>query len=323
MTYNILVTGATGFIGRYMVRSLIEKNCKVRIIVRNEENARKIFDNIVEYIIGDISDEDKIKESLHGIDIVYHLAAIRGEYKKLDKEDYFKSNILPTKLFCKYCIQKNVKLVYLSSSGVNGWQKNLPIDESSTYLGKGLYHWSKIESEMEILNNVKQGLRAIIVRTVIVYGDGDDGFLFKLINLIRHKRFFIIGDGKNRIHLLDVNSLVQGLSNIADNSIYGEIYYMADEHPITIAELSKVISDRFDVEISSIKIPLFLPKIIAFFFDVISSILKIEMPISMGSVDILTKDRYYSISKAKNDLGFIGGNVKKYLELQYVERNKN
>lgn len=323
MPKNILVTGATGFIGQHLVRALIEKNYNVRIFVRNERKARKMFMDKVEYKIGDISDEEKIKDSLSGIDLVYHLAANRGENKLLSKEDYFRNNILPTKLLCKYCLKENTKLIYLSSSGVNGWQKKLPINETYPYLGKGLYHWSKIESEKEILNSGKNGLNAVIVRTVMVYGNGDDGFLFKLINLIRNKRFFIIGNGENKIHLLDVNCLVNGLIKIIESFKPGEIYYMADEYPITINELTKIISSKFKVKAPSIKMPLFLFRIIVPFFDFLSSILRIEFPVSMASVDILTKDRYYSTEKAKRDLGFVGGNVKYYIDSQYVEKNKN
>lgn len=323
MSKNILVTGATGFIGQHLVRSLIEKNHNVRIFVRDEGKARKIFGVKVEYKAGDISEAEKIKESLEGIDLVYHLAAIRGENRQLSKEDYFKNNILPTKLFCEYCLKENIRLVYLSSSGVNGWQKKLPIDENYPYSGKGMYHWSKIESEKVILDYVKKGLNAVIVRTVMVYGDGDDGFLIKLINLIRQKRFFIIGSGENRIHLMDVDYLVQGLIRIIGISRSGEIYYMADEHPITMNELTEIISNKFEVATPSIKLPLILFKIAAFFFDILSSFLRIGFPISMAGVDILTKDRYYSTEKAKRELGFVGGDVKHYIDSLRDEKNEN
>jgi nucleoside-diphosphate-sugar epimerase len=320
MAKNILVTGATGFIGKHLVMALIEKNHNVKIFARNEEKARKMFGDKVEYIIGNISEEEKIKNSLIGIDLVYHFASIRGENKLLNKENYFKNNILPTKLFCEYCLIENIKLVYLSSSGVNGWPKKLPVDETYPYSGKGLYHWSKIESEKEILNFVKKGLNAVIVRTVMVYGTGDNGFLFIFIDLIRRRRFVVIGSGENRIHLLDVNSLVQGLLKIIDIFKSGEIYYMADESPITINELIKTISDKFKIKIPFIKLPLFLFKIVAFFFDFLSSILKIKFPITTASVDILTKDRYYSAEKAKRELGFVGGNVKHYIDSLRVEK---
>lgn len=323
MLKGILVTGASGFIGQHLVKALIGKNYNVRVFVRNEEKARKMFGDGVEYIIGDISDDAKIKDSLTGIDLVYHLAAIRGEDKLLTREDYFRNNILPTKLFCKYCLEEKIKLVYLSSSGVNGWQKKLPINETYPYAGRGLYHWSKIESEKEILNFAKKGLNAVIVRTVMVYGNGDDGFLFKLINLIKHGRFFIIGDGENRIHLLDVNYLVEGLLKIIDISRRGEIYYMADESPITINELAERIANIFGVKTPSIKLPLFLFKTIAFFSDFLSSTLMIKFPISVASVDILTKDRYYSTEKAKREIGFAGGDVMNYIESLYVEKNQN
>lgn len=323
MVKNILVTGATGFIGQHLVAALIKNNHNVRIFCRNEEKARKMFGRGVEYVIGDISDEEKIRNSLIDIDLVYHLAATRGENKLLGKVDYFSNNILPTTLFCKYCLQKNIKFIYLSSSGVNGWPKKLPVDERYPYSGKGLYHWSKIESEKEILNCAKKGLDAVIVRTVMVYGDGDDGFLFKLIDLIRHRRFVIIGNGENRVHLLDVNYLVQGLIKIIEIIKRGEIYYMADEHPVTISDLTKMISNKFEVDISFMKFPVFLFKLLAFFCDLLSSILKIKFPISMASVDILAKDRYYSTEKAKRELGFIGGNVKNYINELQIDKNEN
>ena len=323
MPKNILVTGATGFIGQHLVRALIENDHKVRIFVRNEEKAKNIFGDNIEFQIGDISDEEKIKYSLNGIDLVYHLAANRGETKLLKKEDYFKNNVLPTRILCNYCLEKGIKLIYLSSSGVNGWQKDLPINEKCSYLGKGLYHWSKIESEKEILSFIDKGLNAVIVRTVMVYGNGDNGFLYKLINLIKHRRFIIIGSGENRIHLLDVDYLVQGLLKMIDLTRRGEIYYMADEAPININDLTEIISDKFNVGIPAVKLPLFLSKIIALFLDNLSAIIKIEFPISMASVDLLTKDRYYSTEKAKRDLGFVGGNVKQYIESMHVENSEN
>lgn len=310
---NILVTGATGFVGKYLVTALLENNYYVRIFVRNKEKARKMFGDNVEYIIGDISDEEKIRKSIENIDLIYHLAANRGENRLIDKEYYFKNNVLPTKLFCKYCAENKIKLIYLSSSGVNGWQKKLPIDESFPYEGQGLYHWSKIESEKEILSHIEKGLNATIVRSVIVYGNGDNGFLFKLINMIKAKRFLIIGDGKNRIHLLDVNNLTNGLLKILDNPGSGKMYYMADEYPISINDLVGTICYKLDINIPLIKIPLFFAYTVAFFLDTISPLVKIEFPISVSSVNILTKDRYYSIEKAKKELGFCGGSVKQYI----------
>ena len=75
---KILVTGSTGFIGSYFIPMLLHQGHTVKLLVRNEEKARKLFGNTCDYHIGDITDRSSLKGCCDGIDIVFHLVAKSG-----------------------------------------------------------------------------------------------------------------------------------------------------------------------------------------------------------------------------------------------------
>ena len=79
-----LVTGATGFTGSHLVRSLVADGVPVRVIARSAERARQILPDGVEIIEGDIADQGVIERAMQGVGTVYHLAAVYREAKHPD-----------------------------------------------------------------------------------------------------------------------------------------------------------------------------------------------------------------------------------------------
>ena len=77
----MLVTGATGFTGSHLVRSLVADGLPVRVIARSAERARGILPDGVEIVEGDIADPGTIDRAMQGVDTVYHLAAVYREAK--------------------------------------------------------------------------------------------------------------------------------------------------------------------------------------------------------------------------------------------------
>ena len=79
-----LVTGATGFTGSHLVRSLVADGVPVRVIARSAERARQLLPDGVEIIEGDIADPEVIERAMRGVGTVYHLAAVYREAKHPD-----------------------------------------------------------------------------------------------------------------------------------------------------------------------------------------------------------------------------------------------
>ncbi|HNR65439.1 MAG TPA: NAD(P)-dependent oxidoreductase [Atribacterota bacterium] len=287
---NILVTGSTGFIGKRLVELLLLQNYNVRVLLRETSNIDKI-DKRVKIFQGNLFDDSFLKSSMKDIDIVFHLAALRGE-TGLTWKAYEKSNILLTEKLLE--ASRNVKrFIFCSTVGVMGFGTGL--SEKSPLNPEGYYHISKSEAEKLCLNYEN----CIIVRPSIVYGPGDNGFLYKLINLIKKKRFIIVGNGKNKIHMVHIDNLCKGFINTALNGNLREIYIIADSKALTVSEMSQVISKKLGVNIPSVTVPGIIALPLAFLFQKCFSIVfpGKEPFISVPKVNILSLNQDFDTSK--------------------------
>ncbi len=111
---NILITGATGFIGRHLAGAL-SKTFSVRCLVRKTSDITALKDLNVDIAYGDLLVKESIRPALDGIDLVYHLA---GEVYSRRKKDYYKGNVLATQNLLEACKEKGTKrIIFLSSCG--------------------------------------------------------------------------------------------------------------------------------------------------------------------------------------------------------------
>lgn len=196
---NILLTGATGFLGIHILDILLQKNCKIYCLVRsqNVENAKKrilsMFNfyfkdkyskeflfNKIEVIVGDIKYKDlKISSNVlnslgRKLDLVIHTAALvkhLGKYSEFEK-----MNINGTKNVENICIKYNIPLAYISTTSVSGdsmplnsTKDNVNYTEESFFIGQNYndnyYIKSKLLAEEELLNSIREGkLKANIFR---------------------------------------------------------------------------------------------------------------------------------------------------------------
>lgn len=119
---NIMITGGTGSFGRYMTSELLKHDVrKVVIFSRDEEKqldmSREIEDDRVVYIIGDVRDEERLKEVTKDIDILYHAAALKIiSTAEEHPEEVIKTNVLGTRNVVKACLKNNVELAVLIST---------------------------------------------------------------------------------------------------------------------------------------------------------------------------------------------------------------
>lgn len=157
MNKKILVTGASGFIGSHLVEQLVKEGAKVKAFVHyNSRNSYGWLDDLqkdlldhVEIIWGDIRNQDSMKRSVSGVDIIYHLAALIGiPYSYHSPESYIDTNIKGTWNILHLCRGLPIeRIVVISSSEVYGSAQYVPIDENHPLQGQSPYSASKIGSE--------------------------------------------------------------------------------------------------------------------------------------------------------------------------------
>lgn len=300
---NILITGATGFIGSHLADTILKKGDYVRILARKDFTPE--WDTgCLEIFRGDLTDVSSLKGIAEEIDVVYHLASILGP-TNIPLSDYLKVNAQGTKNILKVCENASIKVfVHCSSVGVLGDIANPPANEAYPLNPSDEYEFSKAEGEKIAMDYAQKGFPVIIVRPTWVYGPGDRR-TYKLFKAIKDKRFIMVGDGRTLEHPVFVKDIVGGLQLCAERfKNPGEIYTLGGDRVLSIAELCNMIAEELNVNLPPVKIPVWIAKAVAQMAEILYKPLSKEPPISMRKVNFFLKSRAYSIKKAQDELGY-------------------
>jgi nucleoside-diphosphate-sugar epimerase len=173
-----------------------------------------------------------------------------------------------------------------------------------TRYGKTKYESEKIVEEF----HRKDKLLSTIIRPVITYGPGDTwGMVAKLISLINLNRYLTVGNGENRVHLIYINDLIDGLMLVLNNpAVWGRRYILAGEEPITINRLVRLISVALGKRVINLHIPIWFARLAAHFMEFSYRLLAIhnEPLVTLDKIDIMCRDRAFDFKRANEDLRF-------------------
>ena len=306
---NILVTGGTGFIGKNFVPLLLQENHKVYLLVRNIEKAKKIFEDKVEYIIGDIQDRNSLKGCCKNIDIVYHMVAKVGNDLPNSKvyDEFFKINVEGTKNIVSEAKKSNVKrFIYVSSIAAMGIVKDKIITEESICNPYLPYQKTKYEAEKYLLKEYEENsFPVIIIRPTKVYGIGEPEYSFLTqMKLCKKGINLIIGMGKNYISNICISDFVCGLMKCLKNGNFGRIYILSGKDSISAKEITKILSQKMDKRIMNIRIPKSIMVACSFIEERFFLLIHKKPIVTVRNIKALSKDRIYDLNKSLIELDY-------------------
>ena len=234
-----LLTGATGFLGRRVLRQLVAEGVEVRCAVRasscldgiNELKAK--HGDQIETVMMNLANEDECHKAASGCDVVLHLAAaLSGCASGL-----FQNTVVPTRELVRVSSEAGVKrFVLVSSLGVYGPQKlrrnslldeSCPIDEAPHL--RDAYTYSKIVQEEVAWQAARENdLSLVVVRPGVIFGD-ERGILSHRIGLHLGGRLLRMG-GRQRIPFVYVENCASGvvLAGLAEN-VEGQVFNLVDD----------------------------------------------------------------------------------------------
>jgi nucleoside-diphosphate-sugar epimerase len=298
-----LVTGATGFTGSYLVRSLVADGGQVRVIARSAAKARQLLPENVEIVEGDIADPGVVERAVQGVGTVYHLAAVYREAKHPDFR-YREVNVDASRNLLDAAVDASVqRYVHCSTVGVHGHIASPPADERAAYDPGDVYQATKCEAEQLALS-YRDRIPLAVARPTAIYGPGDTRLL-KLFRMIVRGRFLLLDGGENYYHTVHVNDLVHGLRLLGTHPrAVGEIFILGGERYLKLSELAAMIAAAADVPAPWLRLPARPFQVLGSLVEKLCVPLGIEPPIHRRRVDFYPKSRAFTIEKAKRLLGY-------------------
>jgi 2-alkyl-3-oxoalkanoate reductase len=233
-----LVTGAGGFLGRYLAEMLVLRGERVRSLARTQYAFLAPLD--IEQHQGDLRDPAAVERAVKGVDAVYHTAAIAGIGGRW--RDYYEINTLGTQHVLAACQKHGVpRLIYTSSPSVTfDGRDQCGVDESAPYPERFLAHYprSKALAEQSVLEaNGLQGTLTCALRPHLIWGPRDQHLIPRLLDRASQGKLRRVGEGKNLIDTIYVENAAKAHLQAADrltpgSPVAGRAYFLSQGSPV-------------------------------------------------------------------------------------------
>ena len=255
---SVLVTGATGFVGPYLVQALAEKNARVNILSMGmDEIPSSLCAENLDIVIGDVTKPETLDGITEGVDFVFHLAAISNvDYAVKNPVKTYDVNVRGTLNLLEE-VRKNPvqKFVYISSSHVYGVPQYIPIDEKHPLAPREPYSASKAAAE-NIMNGYSSayGVNTAIVRPFNIYGPGQhETFLIpSIIKQASGNDVIEVGNLEPTRDFTYITDVIAGFLRIAESG--SGVYNIGSGVEVKVGDILRKIVDIVnpDIEIRSV-----------------------------------------------------------------------
>ena len=248
---NILLTGSTGFVGKYFT----------------DKYSKKYNIETFSFLNDDFKELD-----LSNTDTIVHLSALVHQMGGASKEEYEKVNVTQTLELAQKAKESGVKyFIFMSSVKVYGEETDVPYSEGSACNPQDEYGKSKLKAELELKKLEDENFIVSIIRTPIVYGYGVKANIKNLINLVKKVSVLPFGGIDNRRSMVYVGNLcylVDVLVSITvrldsrsgsrmTENITGSVFLACDDEPLSTTRLIELIAKELGRKVYLVRIPFF------------------------------------------------------------------
>jgi len=302
---QVLVTGATGFTGGHLARTLAARGDTVRALVRDTGRARDLRDAGIELVPGDLRDAAALETAVRGVRVVYNIAAIYRQ-AGVSTDTYRAVNATAVRRVVEAAARAGVRrVVHCSTVGVHGDVAHPPADEDAPLNPGDMYQETKLEGErLARQAGERLDIDVTIVRPTGIYGPGDRRLL-KLFRGVARGFFPILGRGEIYYHLTYIDDLVEGFRRCAESpAAAGRTYILAGGEVTTLNELVSRIARVAGVHPPRLHLPVWPFWMAGAVCEAVCVPLGLEPPLHRRRVDFYTKSRAFDISRARREIGY-------------------
>lgn len=297
------VTGATGCVGRNLVKELLEKNWEVVVLHRKSSDLSRLNGCNVRFQETDLSNIKSVRDSIpNNVDAIFHVAGNTSHWAKEAKQQWV-DNVLVTRNLVQIALEKKVKRFIFTSTGATipyqGLDQRLAVKQI-----KNNYIRTKRLAELEVYEGIEKGLDAVILKPIIVIGAFDYNTYSQIFTDIKRNHLKIVPPGKIAFcHARDV-----ALAHIQafEKGKCCEHYVLGGEYTTWLDAFQKISSAVGATPPTKVT-PKFILMILSYLLTISAFFTKKKPQITPDLVSLLGDApdvTYYEKIKAKNDLGY-------------------
>lgn len=313
MTQRILVTGASGFIGSFIVEEALKQGYEVWAGVRKTSSKRYLKDNRIHFAELSLMHESTLTQELkahqkehNGWDYIIHCA---GATKCKNKHDFDATNYNMTKSFIETLDALNMRpkrFIYISTLSVYGpirEKENTPIREHDNPHPDTAYGMSKLRTEMYLMQ--KKDYPYITFRPTGVYGPREQDY-FLMAKSIKQHLDFAVGYQPQCITFVYVKDLVHSIFLAIQKEVNRRAYIISDGEEYNSRTFSDLIQKEMQIKyVLHLKSPLFLLKVISLLAEIFARLLNKTSTINSDKYKIMKQRNWRcDISPAQKELGY-------------------
>jgi dihydroflavonol-4-reductase len=306
-TEKILVTGASGFVGSAVARSLLEAGYSVRALMRPSSTRFHLADLGLEYVEGDLRNQQSISAAMSGVDYLFHVAADYRLWAR-DRNEIFQSNVSGTRIIMEEAARAGVKrIVYTSSVATlkipddGSADETMPLPDGG---GIGTYKRSKVAAERLVEAMVaERGLPVVIVNPSTPIGPRDvkptpTGRI--IIEAATGRMPAFLDTGLNLVHVDDVAA---GHLLALRRGRVGERYILGGEN-MALADMLAIIAKLVGRRPPRLQLPRLPLMPLAYAAEAVAQITGREPFVTVDGLKMAKYRMYFTAAKAERDLGF-------------------
>ena len=296
MTNKITVIGGSGFVGTNLCKQLSLKQQDFEIIDIKMSNQ---FPDKCK--IGDVRDIDALRQTITG-DVIVNLAAVHRDDVR-DKSEYQHTNVNGAENIASVCEEKGIeKIVFTSTVAVYGFAEP-GTGEDGEINPFNEYGRTKFEAEEKLRAwQSKSQNSLLIIRPTVIFGEGNRGNVFNLLNQIASGKFVMVGRGKNKKSMAYIQNVVAFLEKcISTEQKYGVFNYV-DTPDMTMNELVRQVRAKLKGKNSvGPRLPYWVGMILGKMADLVSALTGKNLPVSSIRVKKFASSTEFKSAKTSLD----------------------
>ncbi|MBD3165732.1 SDR family NAD(P)-dependent oxidoreductase [bacterium] len=307
---HIIVTGATGFIGRTIAERFHEEGINILALGRDMDKGENLRRRGLRFQRADIRSADQVMGAFEAADCVIHCAGKSADWGR--PEEFEAVNVDGTHHIIDACRVHSIhKLIFVSTPSVyySGRDRFRIREEDPLPAPRTWYARTKLKAERELLNASRDGLQFITFRPRAVYGPYDNTIVPRILALAEKKQFPLLNGGNALTDITYIDNFVDAVRSAlpAPETAWNQVYNISNGDPIRIRDWFETVLHIFDIPFR----PKFVPEIAA---KAVATVMETSSRLPFGpkkpamtrfSVGYMAKSMTMSIEKAQTQLSYV------------------